>query len=70
MTTNNSNNSNSNLDYKINSDKTNSDKTISDKTYSNDIKNVCHFACSSINWVNTFLLFVIIVILYQYLDNK
>lgn len=32
-----------------------------------DVQNGCHLACSSINWINTFLLLVIIVLLYQYM---
>ncbi len=32
-----------------------------------DVQNGCHLACSSINWINTFLLLIIIALLYQYL---
>ncbi len=34
-----------------------------------DISDGCHYACSLINWINTLLLLVIVVILYQYLGN-
>ena len=37
---------------------------------SNDLKNGCHYACSLINWINTFLLIIIIIILYKYLAKK
>lgn len=41
-----------------------------EKFGSEDIKNGCHYACSLINWVNTFLLIIIILLLYYYLSKK
>lgn len=32
---------------------------------SQDITNGCHYACSSINWLNIFLLIIIVILLYQ-----
>lgn len=35
----------------------------------NNVKDGCHYACSLINWINTFFLLVIIIMLYQYLGK-
>lgn len=34
-----------------------------------DIKNGCHLACSSFNWINITLFLILVVLLYQYLQK-
>jgi len=34
-----------------------------------DVKNTCHYVCSSINWMNIFLVFLLIVLCYVYFQN-
>jgi hypothetical protein len=36
----------------------------------NDVKNVCHFACSNINYMNITILIVIIILIYHFIATK
>ena len=49
----------------ITSSDTYGDKRI-EKFNNEDMKNTCHYVCSSINWLNIFLVFLLIILCYAF----
>lgn len=35
-----------------------------------DVQDTCHYVCSSVNWVNTFLFLLIMILIYYYFNQK